>query len=276
MKRSNTVSVLVTVAIIVASCGGGGGPKPPPAPPPTQNLTISSLNVSPANISTGTVIELSATYNNATLAASMNKTWEVSAGALSLEQPDFSLVLRETAGIKSAAAALTTKASKVYWFTPSEGGNYTIKLTVGTVSRTKTVSVTSSPLALEVLPGEGDTTLVRVNARNVSGLYQVAFRVTFDSSRYRPTSVSAGSFLGSGDDILFLGLTDQNGFVPVGITRKGDTPGVSGSGALAQIVFAPKGASRAPSSLSLAGFDLSFYLLRDNSGLPLTGSGEWQ
>jgi len=272
MIRTNLATACLVFLIIAASCGGGGGGKP--TPPPPQNLTITAINLSPAEVSTGTVVELSATYNDANLAASYDKTWDVSAGALSLEQPDFGLVLRETAGFKTASVSLTTKASKVYWFTPAEAGTCTVKLTVGSASKSRSVGVTSSPLSIEVLPGEGDSTIVRVSAKNVSGLYQAAFRITFDSARYRPVSVEAGDFLGGEDDILFLGLTNQNGFVPVGITRKGDAPGVSGSGTLAEVVFAPRSASRAPSGLALAGFDLTLFLLRDNRGMLLAGSGE--
>lgn len=275
MKRILPVTLFVTVLIACVSCGGGGGgPKPPPVPPPPANLSITSINLAPAEVSTGTVVELSATYNNANLAASCDKTWEVSAGALSLEQPDFGLILRQTAGIKSPTAVLTTKASRIYWFTPSAAGACTVKLTVGTASKSKSVSVSSSPLTLEVLPGAEDSTVVKVNAQNATDLYQAAFRISFDSARYRPVSVTPGSFLGGQGDVLFLGLTNQSGFVPVGITRKGDAPGVSGSGTLAQVVFAPKSASHVPSSLGLAGFDLTFYLLRDGRGLPLAASDE--
>jgi len=71
--------------------------------------------------------------------------------------------------------------------------------------------------------------------------------------------------------VLFLGLTNQSGFVPIGITRKGDVPGVSGSGVIAEVVFTPRSAaaSRAPRQLYLAGFELALYLLCDNRGEPL-------
>lgn len=271
--RSTTyfLAVIFTIAV-VAACGGGGG-KPPiinPGDPPTSS-TIQSLNFSPASVTTGTVVEVSATYTNASAFENASKLWQVGGGTLTEEPPDFDLVLRETAGIKAASATLTTTASKVYWLTPTKPGSYNVSLRIGNAYLVQPVEVTTAPIGLEVLPGEGDSVIVRVLGQDVTNLYQAAFRVVFNASVYTPTEVTPGTLLGGNDDILFIGLTNQNGFVPIAITRKGSAGGVNGSGVLAEVVFTPKAASRAAASIGISGFELLRYVLRDSSGQQFYG-----
>jgi len=247
------------VGFFLYSCGGGGGKRPEPQP----TLSILSINLSPQDPSAGTVVELSATFNNPSLAVGKTRVWEVSGGTIGETPPDFTLVLRQTAGLKNTSAVVRTTRDVVYWLTPTEPGKYTVTLTVGSVSRSREVSVSATPIALSILQDDGTHIVVSVKAVSVTNLYQAAFRVNFDSTKYTPTSVTPGNFLGSSQEILFLGLTNQNGFVPVGITRKGDAPGVSGSGELARISFSRKSTSRSPSALGLAGFSIGFYVLVD-------------
>ena len=270
--RSTTyfLAVIFTIAVF-AACGGGG--KPPivkPIDTPTSS-TIQSLNFSPANVTSGTVVEVSATYTNASAFESAAKLWLVGGGTLSEQPPDFDLVLRETAGIKAASATLTTTASKVYWLTPIKPGSYNVSLRIGNAYLVQTVEVTTAPVGLEVLPGENNSVIVRVVGQGVTDLYQAAFRVVFNASVYTPTGVTPGTLLGSGSDILFIGLTNQNGFVPIAITRKGSAGGVNGSGVLAEVVFTPKAASRAAASIGISGFELLRYVLRDSSGVQFYG-----
>jgi len=256
MRLTYTISIIIALALFSA-CGGGGGKSPivKPIDTPTSS-TIQSLNFSPANVTTGTVVEVSATYTNASAFESAAKLW---------------LVLRETAGIKATSATLTTTASKVYWLTPTRPGSYNVSLRIGNAYLVQTVEVTTAPIGLEVLPGEGNSVVVRVVAQDVTNLYQAAFRVVFNASIYAPTEVTPGTLLGGSDDILFIGLTNQNGFVPIAITRKGSAGGVSGSGVLAEIVFTPKAASRVAASISISGFELLRYVLRDSSGQQFYG-----
>lgn len=272
--RSTYILAIILMAAVLAACGGGGGKKSPVVNPivnPTSS-TIQSLNFSPAAITTGTVVEITAAYTNASAFENASKQWMVGGGTISEQPPDFDLVLRETAGIKAASATLTTTASKVYWLTPTKPGSYNVSLRIGNAFLVQTVEVTAAPIGLEVLPGEGDSVVVRVMAQNVSNLYQAAFRVVFNASVYTPAEAAPGTLLGGEDEVLFLGLTDQNGFVPMAITRKGDVDGVDGSGVLAQVVFVPKAASRTAASIALSGFELVRYVLRDSSGRQFHGN----
>lgn len=264
MKRIWNFLLPVILSWGLLSCGGGSKPPPPPQP----LLVIQSINLQPPEPSVGTVVEVTATYNNPSLAEGRPRLWEVSAGSLSTEPPDFSLLVRQTAGIKQTNASLSTTGDKVYWFTPTIPGSATIKLTVAGSKKQVSVTIKASSLVADVTPGDDGTTVVTVRAVSITNLYQAAFRLTFNSLRYKPVSVTPGSFLGGENEILFLGLTNQAGFVPVAITRKGNAPGVSGSGELAKIVFEPKEGSTSRSKFpsSILGFDISFFVLLDSQG----------
>ncbi len=269
------LSAMAMFALLTA-CGGGGGNKSdkkiyPPGTLP-ESRAIQSIDISPSSVSTGTVVELSATYTNPGTFKDSSKLWQVEAGTLSEGAPDFDIILREVAGLKGASASLSTTAEQVYWFTPAAPGSYKVSLKIDNASLERTVDVTSSPVYLEVVPGEEDTLIVRILGRDVSDLYQGAFRVLFNPSLYKPLSVQPGDLLGGPDDVLFLGLTNQNGFVPIGITRKGEVPGVNGSGLIAEAVFGRRTASHAPRALAIAGFELGLHIIRDSSGEPIWGN----
>ncbi len=261
---------IIIIGLGVTSCGGGGGKRSSPTPQPL--LVIEAINTQPSTISVSTVVTLTAIYNNPSLASGRQKVWEVSGGTISDEQPDFGLIIKETAGLKSVSASVSTTADKVYWFTPSTPGEYTVSLTVGGASKQIAASVQASPIVLDINNTSDQNVVITVRASNVSNLYQAAFRITYNVNRYTPISVEPGNFLGSSNEILFLGLTNQQGVVPVGITRKGGAAGVSGSGTLSTITFQPKSqpaTSRETSVHSLAGFSISFYLLLDSQGNPI-------
>lgn len=269
--RTIIFAVLAAAAALTISCnGGGGGHVYPPGTLP-QSAAIQSLNISPSSVTTGTVVEITATYTNAAYFEDQTKLWEATGGTMTESAPDFDMVLRGTAGIKSASATLSTVSSRVFWFTPSTPGSYTLKLKIGTASLSRTVAVTSSPIYLEVAPGASNTTIVRIMGRDVNDLYQGAFRIIFNADRFTPTEAKAGSLLGAPADILFLGLTNQNGFVPIGITRKGEVQGVNGSGVIAEVTFTNKTASLTTSSLAVAGFEMGLYLIRDHEGATIFG-----
>ncbi len=271
IRITATIAFAALLLMLSASCNGGGGKRAFPPGTLPQSVAIQSLNISPSTVSTGTVVEITATYTNAVYFADMSKTWEATGGTLSESVPDFDLVLRGTAGIKSGSALLATTSSRVFWFTPAAPGEYTIKLTAGKATLSRSVVVTSAPLYLEVAPGAGSTTVVRIMARDVTDLYQGAFRIIFNANRFTPTEVKAGTLLGAPADILFLGLTNQSGFVPLGITRKGAVPGVRGSGTIAEVTFTNKTASLTTSSLAVAGFEMGIYLIRDSEGATIWG-----
>ncbi len=262
------ISFFVVLSGALLSCGGGG--KKPPQPPPAPLLVIESIDFEPINVSVSTAVVVSATYNNPSLAQGREKVWAVSGGSLSSEKPDFGLMIRNVAGIKETGATVSTKKDSVYWFTPSSPGDYTVTLTVAGATKKVSVRVLASPLVLDVLSEEDGGRTVIVRASNVSNLYQAGFRVIYDTTLYSPTSVASGSFLGSQADILFIGLTNQAGFVPIAITRKGNAGGVSGSGELARVAFRrvsnTSGLMRRGSILGVAGFELGFFILLDYEG----------
>lgn len=269
--RTIIFSVLAAVAALTISCNGGGGRHVfPPGSLPTS-AAIQSLNISPSSVTTGTVVEITATYTNAAYFADLTKTWEATGGTLSESAPDFDMVLRGTAGIKSSSATLATTSSRVFWFTPSTPGSYTLKLTAGKATLPRVVAVTSSPIYLEVAPGTSNTTTVRIMGRDVNDLYQGAFRIIYNADRFTATEAKAGSMLGAPADVLFLGLTNQTGFVPIGITRKGEVQGVNGSGVIAEVTFTNKTASLTTSSLAVAGFEMGLYIIRNHEGATIFG-----
>jgi len=262
------------LAALLAACGGGGGKKDNQSYPPgtlPESRAIQSINLSPSSVTTGTVVELSATYTNPGTFENSTKFWKVSGGTLSEGAPDFDMILREVADVSGTSSSLSTSASRIYWFTPTTPGSYKISLKADNASLDRIVDVTSAPVYLEVVPAEDDMMIVRILGREVSDLYQGAFRILFNPSLYEPLAVQPGDLLGGPDDVLFLGLTNQVGFVPIGITRKGDVPGVNGNGVIAEALFGKREVSHAPRALAIAGFELGLHIIRDSSGEPIWG-----
>lgn len=224
-------------AVILSACGGGGG---------SNAVTITSINLNPGTPAAGTVVTLSASITApGGNAGSLTKAWNVSAGTLSLTPPDFSLVLRDTARAASADTISTTQAN-VYWLVPATAGSATISLAVDSATRTREVSFGASPVTLSVSDGENNAKICTIAVNDVEDLYQAAFRVNF-SSAWEPIQATPGAFLGAESDILFFDMTNQTGFVPVAITRKGSAAGVDGDGVLATITFAPAAGSSSAS-----------------------------
>ena len=106
-------------------------------------------------------------------------------------------------------------------------------------------------------------------ASNVNDLYQAAFRVTY-SSAWTPVTVSQGDFLGAAADTIFFELHNQNGFVPIAITRKANAGGVDGSGTLAVIKFDPTGGTSNARDVSAVPFGLDLVVLRDSDDEPIS------
>lgn len=262
-QRAMSHSLLATTAAalaaaLLASCGGGGG---------GGTITVTAVNLNPASPSAGSVVALSASATGTGASAAV-KDWTVSTGTLQLTPPDFSLLLRETAlGRTASAASLSTSQATVYWVTPGAGGSATITCAIGQSSKSRTVTLGSSPVTLSVTDAAGGKKTCTVAANNVTDLYQAAFRINFTSA-WQPESATRGSFLGSAADTLFIGLTSQSGFVPVAITKKGEVAGADGSGTLATITFAPKAASGARQALDLP-FELGLVILRNSQDEPI-------
>ncbi|MCH7473013.1 hypothetical protein IIA79_08700 [bacterium] len=254
---------LLMSAAVVASCGGGGGNGG------GGQVSIASINLNPAAVTAGAVVELSATINApGQNVSSLLKSWNVTAGTLMLSPPEFSLFLRQIAKGVSASSVSTANGT-VYWVTPTTGGPATISLTVENTTKSSEVQVGVSPVTLSVSNGPEGSKICTVEAQSISDLYQAAFRVNFTSA-WQPASVEPGSFLGGAGEILFLGLTNQNGFVPCAITRKGAAAGVNGSGVLATITFTPAQATSATREVESIPFELGLVILRNSKDEPIS------
>ena len=229
------------------SCGGGGNG--------TEEIRIVSISLDPAVATASAVVTLSASISAPGQSTSaLVKNWTASTGTLSITPPDFSLTPREVSRTASSSSVSTT-AAQVYWHAPDTAVSAVITLEVEQDTKTRTVQVTESPLILSVSSATGNTKVCTVSANNVTNLRQAAFRIKF-SSAWTPQSVEAGDFLGDAADILFLGLTNQTGFVPCAITKRGNVAGETGSGTLATITFAPKSSASAAPQSPFASFSL--------------------
>jgi len=261
--RHGALALILFLLLAAASCRGGGGG--------TKEVQIVKINLNPAAATAGSIIELSASISApGQSVSSLLKEWEVSAGSLSLVPPDFSLLIRGTSKTPSETTSSTTN-SVVYWMVPTSPGPATITLTVGTATKNNTVQVVNSPIVLSVTDGGGGKKICTVSASNVNDLYQAAFRVNFTSA-WKVNSVTQGAFLGSANETLFIGLTNQSGFVPVAITKRGDAAGADGSGVLATITFDPVETSSSVSSVAEVPFTLDAAILRTSGNESVAGS----
>lgn len=253
------ISVFVLLALALAGCGGGGD---------QDEIRVTSINVNPAAVTAGSVITLTASISApGQSVSSLVKNWTVTAGSLTAEPPDFSLLLRQTARDVSAGS-LSTTSDTVYWVAPATATATTISVAVADQSKSLQVAVGNSPVTLSVSNG-----VCTVSASNITDLYQVAFRINY-SSAWTPVSVVPGNFLGvphgqqangADPEVLWIGMTNRNGFVPVALTRLGNADGVDGSGTLATITFS-KGASSASSrEVADVPFELGMLVLYDSS-----------
>jgi len=253
-KRWMIWLVLTAAVALFAGCGGGGG---------SDEIRITSINVNPGAVTAGSVITLTASVSSpGQSVSSLVKNWTVSAGTLTDDPPDFSLLLRQTAK-GASAASLSTTSNTVYWIAPSNTAQTTINLAIEDQTKSLQVSIGVSPITLSVANG-----VCTVSANDISDLYQAAFRINYTSA-WEPSSVEPGEFLGEteGDDLeaLWIGLTDQDGFVPFAITRLGDADGVDGNGTLATVSFSRTASSVSSREVADVPFELGMVVLYDSS-----------
>jgi hypothetical protein len=102
----------------------------------------------------------------------------------------------------------------------------------------------------------GDQVCVQVNVADVTDLYGCGFDVVYDSSVITYNRTEEGTFLSQGGvdstSIQTALLDGIEGQVVVGISRLGDTGGVSGSGDLANVCFDVVGAYCSSSTIAFA------------------------
>ena len=257
--RLGSVAVAALAAVLLASCGGGGD---------GDGVTITGINLNPAAVTAGSIVALTASISAPDQSvSSLVKNWTVTAGSLTVSAPDFSLLLRETARGTSATSVSTT-GTTVYWLAPAAGGPATISVAVESASESLDVTVQSSPVTLSVTSSSGGGKICTIATNGVTDLYQAAFRINFTSA-WQPASAEAGDFLGGPNDILTLAMLNQNGFVPMAVTRKGNVAGIDGSGTLATIEFTPAQATSATREVADVPFELAVVILRNSADEPI-------
>jgi hypothetical protein len=113
---------------------------------------------------------------------------------------------------------------------PPTGVTFTTATGTGaTVVALRAVTQTTAQLVLEV------------RAESVTGLYGVAFDLSYPANLFRLVSQTEGSFLSqTGADATTFQLSEPApGMLVAGASRLGPLTGVSGSGPLATLVFTP-------------------------------------
>ena len=253
-KRWMVLAALLLFALLSFGCGGGGG---------SDEVTITSINTNPSTVTAGSVIALTASISAPGQSiASLVKNWTVSTGSLTSDPPEFSLLLRETAK-EGSATSLSTTSNTVYWVAPAEMETATITLAIDGQTKTLTVAIGESPITLSVTNG-----VCTVATNNITDLYQAAFRINYTSA-WTPSSIEAGDFLGEteGDDreAIYIGMTNQDGFVPFAISRLGDADGVDGSGTLATVTFSKTSSTASTREVADVPFEFGMVLLYDSS-----------
>lgn len=107
------------------------------------------------------------------------------------------------------------------------------------ITFTTASGASTNVVALRSVGQTGARITLEVRAEVVTGLYGVAFDLTYPTSLFRLTSRSEGSFLSQSgaDDTTFQAVETTPGTVVVGISRLGPLSGASGSGPLITLVF---------------------------------------
>ncbi|OGQ59791.1 MAG: hypothetical protein A3J24_13130 [Deltaproteobacteria bacterium RIFCSPLOWO2_02_FULL_53_8] len=253
----------VVALSLFASCNGGGGDGGG-GNPGAGIVTINDIIVNPGAPGATALVEVTLdAVATVTPVGDRMKTYTVTGGTLYEDQPDFSLVLRKSA--EDGPSTVSTKLGRVFWITPATPGEVTLSVAVGGANKTKTIVIGNSVATMSVTTLPSGNKVVTVNVNNVSDLFQAAFRVNYQTSKYTVVKVEKGDFLGASP--LFIGLPNKiTGVVPVSLTRKRGEGGVDGSGALARIEFAVKAASEAREPSQSAAFNFEYVELRDSKG----------
>ena len=103
----------------------------------------------------------------------------------------------------------------------------------------------------------GQPYTIPVSVTQVSDLTAVSLTITYDPKIIKATSVSPGTFMQQGGvQPTFQPKIDEvNGRIDIVINRSGNSPGASGTGLLAGLVFQAVGAGQAKISLAGTAFN---------------------
>lgn len=265
---SKSVGIIVFLLLFaLAGCNNGGSKD---GGSPGDAVNVRDVIVNPATPGTTSLVEVTIDASaTGTPVSDRMKLYTASGGTLYETTPDFTMVLRgisQTGG----AASLTTKQNKIYWVTPASPGEFTLSAAIGDRSAQKRIVIGNSAATMSVTTDAQGRKVVSVSASGVTNLFQAAFRINYQQSKYTCVAVEKGDFLGS--DVLFIGEKDKTpvGVVAVSLTRKRGQGGVSGTGVLARVIFEEKkaaSADREPSRTSA--FDFEYVTLLDADGRPI-------
>ena len=91
-------------------------------------------------------------------------------------------------------------------------------------NRTETITEAEAPLSAASMIMEGDKMTVRINAPQVDDLYGYQFRLEYDNTRFSVSDLT--SLI---DEIPMIFKKDFNGYILIGATMIGASPGYSAS-----------------------------------------------
>ena len=195
--------------------------------------SITKISASQENLYTSAVIELTLSTSG-TIPDINTAYWMTDSGSFTTAPPAAWHSVRE-----SSAVADTYTGAKAYLKLPATAGTVKVTALLGEAAKSQSFSVASSIVTLSSASDGFGNTIVTAKANNVSNLYQIAFRVYYDTSVYKKTAISQGSFLGSASSTLFIGHEFKAGQIACSITKRGEVAGASGSGNLATITLTP-------------------------------------
>jgi hypothetical protein len=263
--------LLTIVTVLLLSCNGGG--KKDNGGGGAGSVNVKSIILNPATPGASALVQIIAdAVSTSTPIGERTKVFSVTGGTLYETEPDFSLVIRGTAAA-SEQRTISTKNNRVYWITPAETGEVTIKVTIDEASRERKINIGNALASLSVTEDDQGHKIATITANNVTDLFQAAFRINYQSSKYSVVSVEKGDFLGS--DALFIGEKDNvpAGVVAVSISKKRDQSGDNGSGVLAKVTFAEKTTSEVRDTSASAAFAIDYIMLLNSQGIEL-GTGD--
>jgi hypothetical protein len=105
---------------------------------------------------------------------------------------------------------------------------------------------------------------VTVTVDGRTDFFQMAGRLVFDETAYRPVGVSRGDFLGS--DAVFFTKLDQVGFVPFALTRLAGQPSTPEGGRVLTVTFRKLAEPKEKSFRFRLVPEEHFLILRDPTG----------
>lgn len=195
--------------------------------------SISKISASQDNFYTNAVVELSLSTLGTTPDLS-TAYWMTDGGSFVANPPDAWHLVRAT-----AATTDTYTGAKAYLKFPSNATSVKVTVLLGEALKSASFTVVNSVVTLTSSSDGFGNTLITAKANEVTNLYQIAFRVYYDTSRFKMTGIKQGSFLGSSSNTLFLGHEFKSGQIACSITKRGEVAGVNGSGTLATITLTP-------------------------------------